>query len=233
VRKYRVKAYGKESFMLSPKIGHIETPQGGKIEYSVKVEYFTGKEGIIKFNRIKTSLDNLTVGNVNKSVTEEDKYKVYNFEIPLIYEAPNNLDHVIQFEEKIDIVLDTLKDQKHIPFKLSGRIGTEPFILIPEKLFVIASESEASIKKKAKLEFNSPIPVKSIQADLNTDLPFIISSEKIADNTFMLTLVTQPEKLQTFEPGMHKANVSIIPEGISGPNMSINLPVSLFIRENI
>ena len=64
VKRYAVKAYGKDSFNITPPIGYIEVPDKTPVKYPVKITYYTDSNDPITFDHMETDLSGLSTGNV-------------------------------------------------------------------------------------------------------------------------------------------------------------------------
>ena len=231
VRRYTIKAYGKSTYQISPSIGYIEAPNGGTVEYPVTIDYYTDTNDIVEFSRIDTLNKDFSIGKVTTKVSAENQFKTFTFQVPLIFDAGKNPQSLNRFEDTVNFVLDTLSGQRHIPLKISCKVGTEKFRLTPEKVFLLTDLNSAdSVEKKVKVEFLTEKSPGNIIVKLENELPVDVKKIQISPNSYMITLTTLPEKLQGLAAGAHKSNITIIPEGM--PNDApISLPISLFIHE--
>ncbi len=230
IKRYAVKAYGTDTFQIWPYIAHIEAPDGGLIEYPVKINYYTGSDDIVKFDRMESSIANLKCGPVKSGNSTKEGATTFTFEIPLLFNAgePSRVENI---NGGVDFILDTGKGQRHIPLELTAKVGTEKFKLIPEKVFLMPSKSNGSlIQKKVKLDFLTEAVPKNITVRSDSSVPYKVTTRKESEKSFMICISPVKEKLQNLSSGMHKSELVIVPEGVSELN-PIKLPVSMFVRE--
>ena len=231
IKRYAMRAYGTDSFEIWPQIAFIEAPQGGLINYPVKIHYFTGFDDVVKFDRLESTLPNLRCGAVKSESSTKKGATIFTFEIPLLFDAGEPPARVESVSGGVDFILDTGKGQRHIPLSLTAEVGAERFSITPEKIFLITAKSGTSaIPKKVKLKFlTEPIPA-NIALKLDTHLPLEITSACVSPDTYTIDITVVPEKLQDAPFGMNKGEVTIVPEGVPDP-IAITLPISLFVRE--
>jgi len=230
IKRYTVKAYGKDSFQLSPKIVHIEAPKAGQIEYRVRLDYFTDVNDAVKFVRMESNAEGLSVGRVTSTASSQEQTCTFSFEIPLIYDTgpkPHKVKHVAG---SLTFVLDTVKGPRCIPLIVSAKIGTDKFKLTPEKLFIIASRSANATTKKVKVELlEEPFP-DNLTAALTAPLPVDIEVSRVSGSTYMIEVTTLPQVLRDTSLGLHKSEIVITIDGESDmPQMTV--PISMFVRE--
>lgn len=87
IKRYAVRAYGKDAFRVHPRKAYIEAPRGGVIEYPVTIEYFTGPNDIIRFDRIAANIPDLSAGRVTSARSGERDTTTFRFDVPLIFDA--------------------------------------------------------------------------------------------------------------------------------------------------
>ncbi len=229
IKRYAVRAYCKDTYQIFPYMAHIEAPDGGVIEYPVKINYYTGSDDIVDFNRMLSNHPNLKCGPVKSSSKTKKGAIIFTFEIPLIFDAGEPSSGIENFNGNVDFVLETGQGQRHIPLQISARIGTEKFRLIPEKVFLMASKSDdVFVHQRVKLEFLTEHIPANIDVLSNKSLPLEIRKESVSANTYMIDVTVKPEKLREISLGLNKEDVTISSGGIFNP---INLPISLFVRE--
>ena len=231
IKRYAVQAYGTDTFEIWPQIAFIEAPNGGLVEYPIKIHYFTGSDDVVKFDHMESTLPNLRCGTVKLESTTKKGATTFTFNIPLILDAGKPLTGVESISGSVDFILDTGKGQRHIPLSITAEVGTESFRIIPEKVFLMAVKSSTSpIQTKVKLEFlTEPIPA-NIDVKLDKHLPFELTTVCVSTNTYKIDITVVPEKLRDASIGMNKGEVTIVPEGVPDP-IAITLPISLFVRE--
>jgi predicted double-glycine peptidase len=231
IKSYVIKAQGRDSFQTIPAIGYIEAPEGGVVEYPVTATYFTDLNDIVTLDRIDVNLPNLTIKNkkIEKILTKQ--YSVYNVNTTLFYDCSEPINSVLKVEGKLNLVLNTTRGKRFIPFKMSVKIGKEKYRLIPEKVFLMPSKSNDSIiQKNVKLEILTEQAPSNITVKTDDSLPLEIKTTRESENTFLVSISPEKEKLQNISLGMHKSELVIIPEGLSEQN-PIKMPISMFVRE--
>jgi len=231
IKRYAMRAYGTDSFEIWPQIAHIEAPDGGLVEYPVKIKYFTGADDVVKFNRMESTLSNLRCGTVKSESSTKKGATTFSFNIPLILDAGKPLSRVKNISENVDFILDTGKGQRHIPLSLTAEVGTDRFRITPKKVFMMTEKySTSPAQTKVKLEFlTEPIPA-NIDVKLDKHLPLELNTVCVSPVTYIIDITIVPEKLQDAPFGMNKGEVTIVPEGVPDP-IAITLPISLFVRE--
>jgi predicted double-glycine peptidase len=231
IKRYAVGAYGSDTFEIWPKIAHIEAPDGGLVEYPVKIDYFTGSDDVVMFNRMESALPNLKCGTVESESSTKKGATTFTFNIPLILDAGKPPVRVESLSGSVDFIFDTGKGQRHIPLSLSAEVGAERFRITPEKVFLMTAKSSTSpARTKVKLEFlTEPIPA-NIDVKLDKHLPLELTKIRVSPDTYTIDIAVVPEKLQDASIGMNKGEVTIVPEGV--PELAaLTLPISLFVRE--
>lgn len=231
IKRYAMRAYGTDSFQILPHIAHVEAPEGGLIEYPVKINYFTGSDDVVEFNRMESALDNLKCGSVISRSSTKKGATTYSFEIQLLFDAGEPGEGVKSMGGGVDFVLDTAKGERHITMSLTAEVGVERFSLTPETVFLMGAKSNpSSMHKKVKLRFlTGPVPT-NIVVKPDASLPLEIKTASVGTNTYTIDITVAPEKLQYLSFGMNKGEISIVPEGVSEPT-TLTLPVSLFVCE--
>lgn len=230
IKRYALRAYGKDTFRITPAIGHIEAPDGGVIEYPVRIDYFTDANDIAEFDHLKSSITNLKAGPVKSENFTDGSASRFSFQIPLVYDTGAKLEGARNIKGGVNFVLNTGKGQRIIPLKLTAKIGIDRFRLTPEKIFIIASKSAELIQKKAKVEFLTVVLPSNIVVKSDDALPLQIKIKPVSKSSYMINMTVAHEELQKLSPKMHKGEVVILPEGMSDPDV-ITLPVSLFVRQ--
>jgi predicted double-glycine peptidase len=228
IKRYAVRAYGRDSFQITPQVGYFEAPNGDIVEYPVRIDYFTGASDLVEFDHMESDIQNLKVGLPTSKVFTEKDTKTYKFEIPLIYNAEKEPVCVRTISGKVNFILDTTEGQRSIPLKLSVKFGVDKFRLIPEKVFIMASKSAEPTSKTVKLEFLTKVTPTNIVARLDDTLPFESQIRQIYKGCYRIDLTVIKEKLRNNPIGMHKSKITIVPKGV--PNIgSVSIPISLFV----
>ncbi|MHC4397102.1 MAG: cysteine peptidase family C39 domain-containing protein [Planctomycetota bacterium] len=230
IKRYMIRAYGKDSFEITPAIGYIEAPRGGVVQYPVKIVYHTDSNDPVTFDHIQSDTLNLTAGNIVSEQVKKGQYSAFYFDVPLLYNAGESTDAVRQVQGEVNFVLNTHNGKRFIPLKLTTMVGTEMFRLTPEKIFIIASKFAEPIQKKAKVEFLMDTLPTSIDIKPDDALPLEIKTTRVSKDTYMISISAPREKLQNISLGMNKGEITIVPEGVPSPT-AITLPISLFVRE--
>jgi len=230
IQKYALRAYGKDSFRITPAIGLFEAPNGGLVEYPVRIDYFTGSDDIIKYDHMKSDIPNLKVISVKESSITKGDATTFSFEIPLIFDAGENPPDAKNIGGTVSFILNTGDGDRTIPLKLTVQVGADKYKLNPERVFIIASKSAAPKPQKAKIDFLTSACPANITISSDNNLPLEINTNQTTDSSYMIEIGVSQEKLKDLAPGLHKSKISIIPKGLPdiGP---IALPVSLFVRE--
>ena len=231
IKRYAMRAYGTDTFEIWPQIAHIEAPNGGLVEYPIKIHYFTGSDDVVKFDHMESTLANLRCGTVKSESNTKKGATTFTFNIPLILDAGKPPARVESISGGVDFILDTGKGQRHIPLSLTAEVGTDRFRITPEKVFLMTAKSgTSSVQTKVKLEFLAePIP-SNIALKLDTHLPLELTTARVSPGTYTIDITVVPEKLQDAPFGMNKGEVTIVPEGVPAP-AALTLPISLFVRE--
>jgi len=226
IKKYALRAYGKDSFRITPVIGYIEAPHGGVIEYPVKIDYFSGSDDVIKYDHMKSDIPNLKVISVKETSITKGDATTFSFEIPLIFDAGENPPETKNIGGTVSFVLNTGDGDRIIPLKLSARVGIDKYKLNPEKVFMMVSKSTGSKPRKAKIEFLMSACPANITISPDDNLPVKINATQITEASYMMEIDVSQEKLKDLAPGLHKSKITIIPKGLPdlGP---ITLPAYL------
>lgn len=231
IKRFAMRAYGTDAFEIWPPIAYIEAPGCGLIEYPVTIEYFTGSDDVVKYDRIYSSISNLECGQVKAESSTEDGSTVFKFEIPLLFNAGKPLSEIKSIRGNVDFVLDTGKGQRHIPMQLIAQIGREIYRLTPDKVFLMPSKSSQELMQKSiKVEFLTKAFPQRISVNSDVNLPLEIKATQADKSSFLIDVSVINEKLKNLSAGMNKGELVIVPEGESELN-PIKLPVSLFVRE--
>lgn len=231
IKRYAIRAYGTDTFNIHPVRAHIEAPQGGLIKYPVKISYFTGSDDIVKFNRMTSTLQNLSCGTVTSESYTKKKAIKFTFDIPLLFDAGKPPRNVKTISGGIDFIFDTGKGQRHIPLSLTAKVGTDRFRFTPKKVFLMCAKSGPLPKpKRIKIEFlTAPIPA-NIALTLDTHLPLELTTTCVSPGVYTIDITVVPERLKDVRFGLNKGKVTIVPEGVPWP-AALTLPISLFVRE--
>lgn len=230
IKRYIVKAYGKDSFQTTPAIGHIESPDGGVVEYQVKITYYTDSNDIVALDRIDSNIPNLSIGSIVTEKVKKDQYTTFYFNVTLLYDGGDPTNAVRKVQDELNFVLDTRKGKRFIPFRLLVKTGKPICRLTPEKVFLIVSKSKKPTQKKVKAEFLTSAPPMNIAIRSDDVLPLEIKTTQVSKDIYIINISVETGSLQKAKLGMNKGEVIIVPEGVPNPT-SIRLPVSLFIRE--
>lgn len=190
-------AYGRDTFEIWPTLAHLEVPEGGVIEYPVKIDYFTGVDDIVKFNRMESTLENLKCGPVISKSSTKKGATTYSFEIPLLFDAGEPGEGVRIIHGGVGFVLDTGKGQRHVTMSLTVEVGAERFSLTPETVFLMGTKSNpSSMHKKVVLRFlTGPVPT-NIAVKPAATLPLEIKTALVSANTYTIDITVAPEKLR-------------------------------------
>jgi hypothetical protein len=175
-------------------------------------------------------MPNLTAGPVTAETATEGPAARFSFKVPLIYDAGPAPDGVEKTGGNVAFRLNTGRGQRIIPLKLSTRVGTEKFRLIPEKVFIMASKSAETAAKKVKLEFLNGAAAEDITVEPDATLPVAAKTTQTSEGGFLIDLAVAGQELQDLSPGLHRGRITIVPQGPAGPG-EITLPVSLFVRQ--
>jgi len=231
IKRYAMRVYGTDSFEIWPQIAHIEAPDGGLVEYPVKIDYFTGSDDVVKFDRMESNLPNLKCGRVKSESSTKKGATTFTFNIPLIFDAGKPRVRVESLRGSVDFILDTGKGQRHIPMFLTAELGADRFRITPEKVFLMTAKSSTlPIQTKVKLEFLTKLIPANISLKLDKHLPLELTPACLSPGTYTIDITIVPEKLQDASIGMNKGEVTIVPEGVPDP-AELTLPISLFVRE--
>jgi hypothetical protein len=230
IKRYIVKAYGKDSFQITPAIGHIESPDGGVVEYQVKITYYTDLNDIVELDRIDSNIPNLSIGSIVTEKVKKGQYTTFYFNVTLLYDGGDPTNAVRKVQDELNFVLDTRKGKRFIPFRLTAKTGKPICRLTPERVFLIASKSGKQIPKKVKVAFLTEALPTDITVKWDDTLPLEVQPTKTSESSYIMNVAVLPQKLKDVSAGMHKGKIIIITESM--PNVGpINLPLSLFIRE--
>jgi predicted double-glycine peptidase len=231
IRRYAMRAYGKDTFEIWPTIAHIEAPEGGLIEYPVKIHYYTGSDDVVEFNRMTSTLENVKCRPVISKSSTKKGTTTFSFEIPLLFDAGEPPGRVESVRGNVDFVLDTGKGQRDIPMSLTAQIGAERYLLTPETVFMMGAKSNPSpMHKSVKLQFlRGPIPT-SITARADPSLPIKVRTTSVNARTYRIVMTVEPEKLQGLSTGSNRGEIAIVTEAAPEPS-TLKLPITLFVRE--
>ncbi|MBN2589631.1 MAG: DUF1573 domain-containing protein [Sedimentisphaerales bacterium] len=227
IKRYKVRAYGNDTFQITPRIGYIESPNCGLVKYPVQIDYFTSSDDIVKFNHMKSSFVNLKCDRVKSEYFTKGEVTTFTFKILLLFDANNPT----KFENKdgsVHFILDTNKGQRDIHLKLRTKIGEDKFILSPEKVFFMTSDEDI-INKKVSLEFMNDASTQDISIISEDNTPFNIEKTKVSDNNFMINFNVIKDRLKDYPSGLYKSEVIIIPKDWDNKT-EIKIPISLYIR---
>lgn len=231
IKRYSVKAQGRDSFQTKPTIGYIEVPNAGGVEYPVTVMYFTDLNDIVTLDHVDVNFPNLEIKDIKiEKVLLREQYLGYYVNTKLFYDGDESTDTVSKVQGKLDFVLNTTRGKRFIPFKLTVKIGSPKYTLTPEKVFIITSKADNKIEKKIKLEFLSDQVPENITVNSDASVPYEVTTTREDEKSFMINLSSGKERLQNIELGMHKSELVIVPEGVF-EFPPIKLPVSMFVRE--
>jgi len=231
IKRYAMRAYGSDTFEIRPRIAHIQAPTGGLIEYPVTIDYFTGSDDVVQFDRMVSSLANLTCGSVKSVSTTKEGATTFAFRIPLLFDAGEPDAGTRSIRGGADFILDTGKGQRHIPLSLTAEVGTDRFRITPEEVFLIAAKSSSSpIRKKVKIQFLAKPTPANVAVKLVAPFSLAITTDLTSPSTYTIDMILAPENLQGLSLGMNKGEVTIVPEGLREfPIMT--LPISVFLHE--
>jgi len=231
VKHYKIRAYGKNSFQLRPKIAHLEAPNGGIVKYPVEIEYFATSDTVVKFSHFKSNIKNLKIGPVRSKKEIEGELAKFVFEVPILLDTGPATNTVRSIAGKVEFVLNTSNGVRVLPLKLSAVIGQDRFKLSPERVFLLASKSSTTKNSRVvELEFETQVKPSNIEVKINGDLPITATITKKDKGCFSISLNVQQEKILKRHTGLHKDNILIVPKGAPGISKII-LPVSVFIKE--
>jgi hypothetical protein len=230
IKRFVMRAFGRDSFRTSPETGHIQAPDGDVVAYPVRVTYFTDSNSVVLFDCIDSNVPELSVDTTTLSKIEKGEYAIFNFDVKLLYDAGKPSDTISRYQGDLNFVLNTTKGKRFIPFRMTIKSGRSKYRLTPEKVFLIASKSGKTIEKKVKVELLTESPTTNITTQPDKALPIKIKTSQVSKNTYIISMSVGAEELHHSATGLIKGNINIISQGVNDAP-AIKLPVSLFVRQ--
>ena len=231
IKRYAVRAYGKDSFRITPEIGYIQAPNGGRIEYPVNIRCFTSVPDVVAFETVNSSIPNLSFGQADSRTQIKGETCTYVFEIPLIYEADPKPESSKLVSGKAVFVLNTTTGQRHIPLEVTAQIGVDKFTLTPRSVFAIVSKSSTQlVHRKIKLQFLIDPPPTKIPLEYTLPFSLRAKTEFVSPGACMMTITLLPDKIRDVPLGLNKGHITIHPKGVAAL-APINIPIALFVRQ--
>lgn len=231
IRFYALRAYGNSAFVITPKKAQIEVPNGGKSEYPVKIDYFTEKDVTVDFVRIESKLPRLNHANVTKRCQIDGNSQRFIFDIPLTIDATDMVRDAKVFRDDIVFVFVTDGEEKYLSMETKLLVGTEMYRLVPDKLFIMVSNSSDKVIKQAEIRFLTQDIPSSLIAKSELGLPLDIQTSKVSSNSFRIEVCLKHDDVQGLKAGLHRDKIIITPSGVKD-SMTIDMPVSLYVRKN-
>jgi predicted double-glycine peptidase len=227
IKRYILKTYCIDHYIISPKIAYLEAPGDGLVECPVKIEYYSDKKGFVKLSRIENNKKGLKVRKTGSEVSnEENGAVVHSFKFSLQFDsrASNGLKHD---KGKIGFVFETSNGLRLIPLEFISKICSEKYELVPSKLFVLVTKDEP-ITRKCTIEFHKePFPER-IEPEFEAKFPFKIQASKMNVNKYVIKLTLDQTIISTLAEGMNEFKLYIIPHDGIGME-KIHLPVNIFV----
>jgi len=230
ITRYAIRAYGRASFEITPSKGYIELPNGGIVEYPVRIEYFTTRNDTVKYDHLETGIPSLTGGPVAATRVFQGETCKYTFVIPLVYDGGIASARVRRVNGNVRFLFNTTKGTRVIPMDLSVSVGTPKNRCTPQKVFIVASKSHMVIRRRVKVEFLAESPPKSIAAKPDGIVPMDVQARQVSPGTYMIEICVSGQRLQAMSPGLHKGSI-FVEAGGTGSECIIRVPVSVFVRE--
>lgn len=231
IKRYLVKAFGKEMFKVDPAKGYIEVSTNKVIEYPIKIHYFTDINDCISYDHIRTSIKNIDIGDVSSEnmITDSNAVK-HTFEVPLLFKC--QLDDVRKdrtIEGQIQFFFNTSQGERMVKFDLIINKRNESVKVFPKQIFMMVSKQASIAQKKIKLQFiKKPYP-DSIGFQIDKNLPVEVNSATLVNNEYTANITINSAKIEGNQPGTHKGIITFVPHG-NGDMDPIKLPVNMVIR---
>ncbi len=229
IRKYGLVAFGKNSYKVKPKNCYISAPEGGNIEYPFEVEYFTGPEGIVKFDKLKCDNKNISIKNVESyQVQGAGSVIRFNFKFLLLFNACklNNRSTIVT--EKLDLIFNTSGGDRTISMDFFAKIGKDRYKVHPKKVFNVTSKSDLSpVTTRIKCQFfDKPIPDISLKADGKLPLKYSLTND---EESYYITMEFMKEGVSNMPLGLSKENLYLMHQNKNIPKIII--PIRIFVKE--
>ena len=230
VKKYAVRAYAKESFELHPRIGHIEAPDGGIIEYPVKIHYFAPSADRVQFDHVLSSIPTITSGPVSVHKSTDNGAATFTFDVPLLFHAGKPTLRATTLDATVNFILNTSNSESIIPMKLTAVVGRDLFTLRPARIFMIVSKTQAPLQKVTTLRFTTAIRPSSVASRATENLPIVCELSQNHQGQYVLKINTIPHRIRPIPPGLTKGNLTFLLDGLPGIT-EIHLPVAIFVKD--
>ena len=231
VRRYTMKTYGIDHYILSPKVAYIEVHEGDIGEYPVQIKYFTDKKSSFKYDHTVNTLTELKVIRGDKKVVENSNGTVEiinNF--TLKYDIKNS-DIARETKSTIDFVFEKDGHPLHIPMECFLKIYSEKFRLTPEKVFIIAQNNKKTVKKCTLEILEKPFP-DEITIENNYKFPLSFEVSNISEGKYLIEIACENHEIPGIKKGLHKM-ILFLNIQKDGKSQKIELPMSVFIRDDV
>jgi predicted double-glycine peptidase len=230
IRRYAIKAYGKDSFLTVPPIGYMEVLASDAPDYPVRIIYYADPNDSVTFSRMESDIQGLGIARIVPERIDEGTYAVFQFDLLLHLNTGDPRDEAHRVEGRVHFLLESLKGERSIPFDLIAGIGQRRFQLTPERLFLIVSRRAGSFSGRIGLKFLAdPYPT-SIKVEADETLPVVVSVQQASSDTFTITVSAQGNRLAHAANGMNEGRLRIASD-LATHLPPIIVPVSIFVRE--
>jgi hypothetical protein len=230
LRRYGVRAYGRESYQFQPTIGYIPAPTGGVVDYAVTLRYFTDAGDTADLAGLGPESSNLNIKRANKSRQVDGAGVTFLFDLTLSYDAGAATERVTETTQVAYLILRTGRGERKIPYTLHARIGTAHQKATPEALFATVRDAQALVTLKTRVDFLEGPSPSEIRARMEGIPTAQAAVTRISERSY---LVEVKASASTFEesPGLRHGELKVFSEDTPVAPL-LTVPVSIFVIEH-
>ena len=227
---YGMRAYGEDSFYVTPRIGFLRIPSNGRTVYPVRIEYVSGGSDTVKYEKMETDIPNLK----DKLISSEQKTIKDGhssvFDLSLIYDASGSKDGARTIKGKVRFSFSTLKGTRVIPMELTVETGSDGKPrAVPEKLFLMLPGTGEAIHRKVTVRHLADCAADDIVVESDSLVPLTISHSITPKNVLVLDIAVVGNARQ-FRRGTHRGSIVVRRNGRASAESTIEIPLAVYVR---
>jgi hypothetical protein len=235
---YMLRAYGLDSFLVTPKVGYLEVPNGGTAVYPVRVEYWSAADASVEYGRLESDIPNLTCRlTESKTGPENDVERSSALVMSLAYDATSEPDVASAvgrtLEGKIRFVLKTPKGIRVVPMKMAVKVrpAAAKAKVVPPRLFLFApSEGRETHKKVAiRLSENCSLDADDVVVRSNGIVPIALRHSLTSDG--ILLEVAATGGTESLAKGIHRGRITVERKARAEGGTIADIPLTVYIPD--
>ena len=232
LRRYRLRAYGRNSYEVYPPVINLEAEKGEVVNVPVKLIYHAGRGELVDIIGLESSLESGGIGYeiLKDEYYEEDETVTWkcdlsvNFDFNKLVPTSNN-----RIDAKLHLLCSTDRNKQLIPIKISARIGKDDFRLSRSRLFFLTSRSLVSQENQTvRLYFTGDALSRDV---LIQSRPEYLRCALTKDqNEVLLNCQLSVGAIQKIDYGLLRDEIVLVASE-AGATTRITLPVSVFVKK--